>query len=145
MKITAHQRNAASLYWTQILTGEIPCETLAVRRLGPSSFMAEMEANNQRAYLQNRNQINPSSAFRFMNNLDKLLLDADDTLCLRLDYYPRDFLKQAAQMSEISEGLFPRGVLSMTFDNKGNIIVGDEVIHAKTFIGEEALKISASL
>lgn len=145
MKITAHQRNAASLYWTQILTGEIHCKRLPVSRQELSSFIVAMEVSNKRAYLQILNQVNPDWAFRFMNNLDKLLLDADDTLCLRLHYHPQGFLKQAAQMSEISEILFPKGALSMTFDNKGNIIVGEEVIKAKTFIGEAAQKISARL
>lgn len=145
MKISGHQRNAASLYWAKILTGEIDCEALAASKRELPSFLAIKEADNKKAYLQTLNQVNPEWAFRFMNNLDKLLLDADDTLCLRLDYYPRGLLKKAAQMSEISEALFPKGSLTMTFDNKGNIIVGDEVIYAKTFIAEVAHKISASL
>lgn len=145
MKITGEQRNAASLYWTQILTGEINSRALAASKQGLPPFMASMEAMHRRGYMEKLEETNPTWPLKFMNNLDSLLVDAEDSLCLRLEYHPEGFLKQAAEMSEIPEGLFPTGKLSMTFDDKGSIIVGGETINAESFISEAAQKMTSSL
>ena len=105
--------------------------------------MAAMESMHREGYLKGLEEKNPMWSLRFMNSLDSLLVDADDTLSLRLDYHPQGLLKQAAEMAEVPEGLFPTGKLSMYFDNKGNILVGDEVINADQFISKSAEEMSA--
>jgi len=46
--ITVNQRNAASLYWTQILTGELLPEQLNVTKPSLPSFMGEIENENRK-------------------------------------------------------------------------------------------------
>lgn len=145
MKITGEQRNAASLYWTQILTGELNPRALVASKQGLPPFMAAMESMHRRGYLEGLEAKNPMWSLTFMNSLDSLLIDADDDLCLRLEYHPEGLLKQAAEMAEIPSGLFPTGKLSMTFDNKGNIIVGGEEINADSFLSEAAAGMASSL
>jgi hypothetical protein len=144
MKITDEQRNAASLYWTQILTGELNPKALVDSKQGLPSFMASMEAMNRRGYMQTLEIENPTWPLKFMNILDSLLIDAEDTLCLRLEYHPEGLLKQAVKEAGVPEGLFPSGKLSMTFDNHNHIIVGTEKIDADNFITNAAKKMTAS-
>lgn len=143
MKITGEQRNAASLYWTQLLTGEINPQALIDSKKGLPPFMAVMEATNRSNYLKGLEQQNPRWALDFMHRLDELLVDADSNLYLRLEYQPEGLLKQAANLAGISEGLFPTGKLSMTFDHQGNMIVGGETIDADSFIRNAAAKMAS--
>jgi hypothetical protein len=107
--------------------------------------MASMEAMHRRGYLEKLETENPTWSLKFMNILDSLLIDAEDTLCLRLEYHPEGLLKQAANEAGIPEGLFPSGKLSMTFDNENHIIAGNEKIDADDFIKDEAQKMTAFL
>jgi len=143
MKITGEQRNAASLYWTQILTGELTPKALIASKQGLPPFMASMEAMHRRGYLEKLKTENPTWSLKFMNSLDSLLIDAEDTLSLRLEYHPEGLLKQAANEAGIPEGLFPSGKLSMTFDNENHIIAGNEKIDADDFIKNAAQKMTA--
>ncbi|CEG59185.1 MULTISPECIES: hypothetical protein [Legionella] len=145
MKITGEQRNAASLYWNQILTGELNPKALIASKSGLPSFMASMEAMDRRGYLEKLETENPTWSLKFMNILDSLLIDAEDTLCLRLEDHPEGLLKQAANEAGIPEGLFPSGKLSMTFDNENHIIAGNEKIDADDFIKDAAQKMTAFL
>lgn len=138
MKISGEQRNAASLYWTQILTGELNPRPLIASKQSLPPFMANMEAVHRKGYLTKLQTENPLWARKFMHALDSLLVDADSSLCLRLEYHPEGFLKQAAKDAGIPEGLFPSGKLSMYFDNQNNLIVGDETINADDFIKDAA-------
>lgn len=134
MKIMDTQRNAASLYWTRILTGELNPKPLIASKQGLPPFMETMEAMHRKGYLAKLEIENPLWPMRFQNALDSLLVDAEETLCLRLEYHPEGLLKQAAKEADVPEGLFPTGKLSMYFDDKNNIIVGDEKINADDFI-----------
>ena len=138
MKITGEQRNAASLYWTQILTGEVVPKALKASKEGLPPIMGFLESTNRKIALGQLQKTNPMWPMTFMSNLDSLLVDADDTFCLKLEYHPVDLLKKAAEMTGIPDTLFPSGKLSMTFDNKGNIIVGGEIINAHSCIEESS-------
>lgn len=144
MKITEEQRNAASLYWTQILTGELNPKALIATKKGFPSFLVPLYEWDRESYLRQLKQTNPTWSEKFMNTLDSLLIDAEDTLCLRLEYYPQGLLKQAAEDAGVREILFPTGKLSMTFDNENHIIAGNEKIDAHDFIENAAHKITAS-
>jgi hypothetical protein len=134
MKITAKQRNAASAYWTQIFTGELNARALIASNQEKEPFIAAIESMTREGYLERLNEENPTWPSRFMNNLDSLLIDADDDLCLRLEFVPESLLKRAAEMTGIPKELFPMGILSMTFDNKGNIVIGGEEVNADSFL-----------
>lgn len=142
MKITEKQRIAASLYWTQILTGERIPKALIASKQGLPPFMASMGAMHRHGYLEKLEKENPTWSLEFMNELDSLLVDADQSYTLRLEYHPEGFLKDAAQKAGVSEGLFPSVKLIMTFDHDGHIIVGDEKIDSDTFIKSVAREIA---
>jgi hypothetical protein len=138
MKITGEQRNAASLYWTQVLTGELKPKSLLASKQGLPSFMATMELMHRKGYLEKLESENPMWPMTFMNKLDALLEDADVSLVLRHEYHPEGLLKQAAEEAGVPEGLFPTGKLSMYFDEENHLIVGDEKIDAASFIENAA-------
>lgn len=143
MKITPQQCNAASLYWTQILTDEKKPKALIESKQSLPDLMAVMEQMHRKGYLESLAENNPRWSLHFMNKLDSLLQDAENTTRLGLDNGPDSLLKQAAEEAGVPEGLFPSGKLSMTFDNENHIIVGnDEKIDAKEFLEEEAQKIT---
>ena len=145
MKITGEQRNAASAYWTQILTGELNPRALVASKQGLPPFMAMMENMSRKSAFERLEVENPNWPLKFMMTLDGLLGEADDSLVLRLDYQPQGILKIAADEAGLPSGLFPSGKLTMAFDNKGNIIVGGEEINADSFISDTAKKIASSL
>jgi len=120
--ITGKQRNAASLYWTQILTGEVNPRALIESKRGLPPFMAAMEVMHRQGYLQGLEETNPIWPLQFMNTLDSLLNELDEYSSLRLDYHPQGPLKEAAAKCGIPEGLFPTGKLTMRFDNSNNIM-----------------------
>ncbi len=133
-KINQEQRDAASLYWTQILTGELNPRPLMMSQQGRLPFMAGMATMHRLGYLEKLNAENPDWSLKFMANLDLLLQDADETVELQLEYHPQGLLQQAADRAGIPYGLFPVGKLTMFFDSHGHIIVGDEIIDAEQFI-----------
>ncbi|MDR3501414.1 MAG: hypothetical protein P4L79_02425 [Legionella sp.] len=145
MKISDEQRNAAALYWAQILIGHLSPKALVTSTKIVAPFMATIEFVNKKNALTRLNQENPTWAMRFMSSLDSLLVNADTSLILKLEYCPQDLLKQAAEMAEIPEKLFPAGKLSMTFDNKGNLIVEAEVINAYDFLDQNIAEVGVSL
>lgn len=145
MKITSEQRNAASLFWTQILTDEMSSSTLnaSKRQEPPVRFIHDMAVRSRNLFLEKITNSDPTWAIRFMNALDDLLIDADITLYLALDYQPQGLLENAATIANIPKHLFPKIKLNMTFDNQGNILVSGQTINAKTFL-EDAAKNSST-
>ncbi len=134
MKICEDQRNAASLYWTQVLTRELNPQALIASKKGLPSFMASMEAVNRMVFLQKLDTENPIWPTTFLMILNELLRDSDVSTILRLEYKPKGILLDAAKKAGISEALFPCGKLLMTFDTEGHIIVDGEIIDAKNFL-----------
>ena len=104
--------------------------------------MATMDAMHRKGYLEQLEKENPTWPLKFRSALDSLLIDADESLVLRLEYPPEGLLKQAAVKAGIPEGLFPSGKLSMTFDHDDHIIVGNEKIIADAFIKSTAQEIA---
>ncbi|USQ12999.1 hypothetical protein J2N86_09820 [Legionella lytica] len=145
MKISDEQRNAAALYWTQILIGHLSPKALVTSKKIVAPFMATIEYVKKENTLMSLNQQNPTWARRFMSSLDALLINADTDLVLKLEYCPQDLLKQAAEMAEIPEKLFPSGKLTMTFDTKDNLLVEDEVINAQDFLNQNIEEVRVSL
>jgi hypothetical protein len=145
MKITDEQRNAAALYWTQILVGHLNPQALKASKKIVAPFMATIEFVNKENALMRLQQKNSTWAMGFLNSLDSLLVNEDTSLVLKLEYSPQGILKQAAEMAEIPENLFPAGKLSMAFDNKGNLIVEDEVINAHDFLDKNIEEVSISI
>lgn len=132
--ITPEQCNAASHYWSQILTRELVPEELAASKRALPPFMATMEAMHTKAYFAKLENKDPTWPFKFMLSLESLLKDAKVSLVLELHYHPWGLLKKAAKNADIPEGFFPTGKLKMTFDCDGHIIVGSEKIDAEEFL-----------
>lgn len=144
MKISGEQRNAASAYWTQILTGEVNPRALVASKRGLPSFMAVVEHIGKKDALEKLDAENPCWPATFMMALDRLLEDADESLILKLEYQPEGILKEAADEARLPSGIFPSGRLTMAFDDKGNIIVGEELINADSFLSEQVARMSIS-
>ncbi|MBA2651439.1 MAG: hypothetical protein H0U73_04120 [Tatlockia sp.] len=134
MKICDEQRNAASLYWTQVLTRELNPQSLIDSTKKLPSFMASMENVNRMVIFQKLETENPLWPTSFLMILDEILRDSDVSTILRLEYKPQGLLKEAAKKAGIPEALFPCGKLLMTFDNEGHIIVDGEKIDANSFM-----------
>ncbi|TAL62692.1 MAG: hypothetical protein EPN84_06085 [Legionella sp.] len=134
MKITDMQRTAASYYWAQILNGEVLPAALAASTQRLPSFMAVQETMNRTRALERLAESNPMWSLGFMNKLDALLRDADVNTNLWFDNEPQGLLLEAAEAAKIPKSLFPIGKLSMTFDDKGNMNVGGEIIDASEFV-----------
>lgn len=145
--ITKEQRNAASFYWTQILTGELKPKNLSSsieNNVFPSLNMFMKE--HKQKILDKLNTDDPSWPMRFMKILDALInKDSEKLFYLYIDYEPCVLLKEAAKQANVPVELFPSGKLSMSFDNDNNIIVEDTKINAKNFIENEAQKMISSV
>ncbi len=144
MKISGEQCNAASLFWTHILLGTLNPKQLVASKQSLSPFISMIEANHRQLFLEKLATENPLWTLKFIDILDSLLKEENDSLVLCLDYRPMGILKQAANEAGIPESLFPSGKLDMAFDNEGHIIVGSEIINADDFIKSFTPKMPAS-
>ncbi|KTD47514.1 hypothetical protein Lqui_2440 [Legionella quinlivanii] len=136
MKITGSQRNAASWYWSQILTGELMPSALLASKKKLTPMMLAMGTINRKSCMEDLAITNPLWNVHFMGALESLLLNADVSVKIELDYQLTGILKEAANKAKLSSALFPMGKLCMSFDDKGNIIVGGETINAADFLKE---------
>lgn len=144
-KISDDQCSAASLYWMQILTGDLKPKALLVSKQALPSFMAAMELDNKKRILQKLAVQNPHWATLFRDALHDLLAKSDNSIYLSLEYEPHSLLRQAATQAGIPESLFPTGKLTMYFDTKNHLIIEDETIDAMDFIKSTAQKFVACL
>ena len=139
MKLSDEQRQAAAMYWTHLMTGEIHAQSLQSKVV---PFMASMEIIHRKKYIQELTVKNEHWAVAFMNNLFELLSDADVSTTLSLNLYPQGLLKQALLMSEIADCVFPIGNLEMHFDNNGHLIVGEQRYTAREILHQEEFMLS---
>lgn len=134
MKLTDAQRTAASYYWAQILNREVSPAPLVASQKRLPSFMATMEAMNRNQSLEKLEAKDANWSLAFMNSLDSLLHNAEIDINLVLEHGPQGLLQQAAAKAGIPDALFPLGKLNMTFDDKGNLNVGGELIDADAYV-----------
>ena len=136
MKLTSVQIDAASIYWTQILTGKHFPNSLRESMSDVTPVFHQFLMPNRQETLTNLKMSNPNWQERFTEALTALLQTDEAPFCLELDYKPEGLLKQAANNADIPETLFPLGKLTMYFSEEGDLIVGTERIDAQEFIEE---------
>lgn len=139
MKLTEEQKRAAAMYWTFIMTGEIQAQGFQSKVV---PFMANMEIIHRKNYIQALTQKNSQWTTEFMENLFELLSFADTSTTLSLNIQPQGILKQALQMSEIADCVFPIGTLEMSFDTIGNLRIGSELYTAQQILNQEEFILS---
>ena len=139
MKLTDEQRQAAAMYWTQLMIGEIKSQSLQSKVV---PFMAHMEIIHRKKYIQELTAKHENWPMVFMNHLFQLLLNADVSTTLTLNLHPQGILKQALQMSEIANCVFPMAYLEMHFDVLGNLIVGEQRYTAQQILHQEEFLLS---
>ncbi len=80
-----------------------------------------------------------------MNKLSTLLRDKEETIILKLEYKPKDLLKEVAIQVGVPDHLFSAGRMTMKFDDKNNIIIGNKTINAEQFLETQARKMVNSI
>lgn len=116
------------------MTGEIQSQSFQTKVV---PFMAHMEVIHRKKYIQDLTQRNVNWTTEFMNNVFELLSSADVSTTLSLNLHPQCILKQALQMSDIADCVFPIGVLEMRFDHLGNLFVGEQSFTAREILDQE--------
>lgn len=136
--ITSEQRRAASLFWTQLLTGEGKMNEDFDKEL-PSSALMQRQYLRKIVFdkLQKKNSSWPS---QFREELDSLINQHshEEDLVLIVDYETQGILSEAVSKCGIPEvGLFPSNV-AMSFDNENNLIINGKKYAAKEILDSAA-------
>lgn len=122
MELSIEQRKTACLFWANLMIA-VTLDPRFESKVVP--FMMVMEREHHQHHINALFKNKPDWLNLFIHNLFHLLDGTDTSTKLFLDVYPQGLLKQALDISGLTNNVFLLGKFQTSFDDMGNFIIDD--------------------